>query len=121
MGGSATCQKCNQPVLWFTTRERGTPVAVDPSPDPDEGTVMITAVSEPTETHLPARSTGGRRRRKEKTVFVDVLTGDALTAAIADKEKLFMLHSKTCPAGKPFNPRPAHVRLHLPPKPKGPR
>jgi hypothetical protein len=77
---------------------------VDISPDPDEGMVAI-------------------RARTSAGVLVDILSGDALNAAIADGEQLYMLHARTCPARKPFNPRPDHVKLHLPPpkygRPKG--
>lgn len=92
------------------TRERGTPIALDPSPDPDKGTVKVTAVVDEVV-----------RGRTHAVSYVDVLSGDALHAAQADNDFLYMLHAKTCPAEKPFNPRPAHVQLHLPPRAKGPR
>ncbi|OZC62118.1 hypothetical protein CH267_00830 [Rhodococcus sp. 06-621-2] len=90
------CARCNQEVQWCQTRERGTPVALDPSPDPDDGWVRLQVLAD--------------------KVYVDILAGDELAAAQADGESLFMLHSKTCSARKPFNPRPDHVKLELPPK-----
>ncbi|MGB3771714.1 MAG: hypothetical protein WBF79_15110 [Rhodococcus sp. (in: high G+C Gram-positive bacteria)] len=99
------CQRCQQEVRWYTTRERGTPIAVDPSPDPDEGTVMIATTASEI-----------RRGRPRTVVYVDVLSGDALSRAQADNEHLFMVHARTCPSLKPFNPRPAHITLDLPKK-----
>lgn len=94
--GRAQCSACMQEVQWCQTRERGTPVALDPSPDTESGSVRLQIL-----TGKP---------------YVDILTGDALAAAQADGEPLFMLHSKTCSSRKPFNPKPAHVTLDLPPR-----
>lgn len=90
------CSRCMQEVQWCRTRERGTAVALDPSPDAEFGSVRLQVLAD--------------------AVFVDILSGDDLAAAQADGENLFMLHSKTCSARKPFNPKPDHVHLELPPK-----
>ncbi|WP_336791804.1 hypothetical protein [Gordonia malaquae] len=88
---TSTCKRCHRPVAWWrsSTREGGW-ICVDASPD-DAGTVQ----------RVPSRE-GGR-----PVMYGLVLSGLELAAAVADGELLFTIHSKTCPAGRPRNPRPA--------------
>ncbi|WP_155295535.1 hypothetical protein [Rhodococcoides fascians] len=50
--------------------------------------------------------------------YGEVLRDTALAAAQADGELLWMLHRRNCLANKPSNPKPAHVQLNLPTKPR---
>lgn len=74
-------------------------IALDASPDPEVGSVRKHFVDE---------------KPPKPTPYAEVLTGDALHAAQANGEQLWMLHRQTCSAKKEFNPRPAHITLNLP-------
>nr|WP_143545534.1 hypothetical protein [Rhodococcus sp. 15-1154-1] len=79
------------------TRESGW-IPVDLSPDPELGTIRK---------HFSGTA-------RDRVVYAEILKGDDLDSARADGERLWIRHSEICTARKPFNPRPAHVRLDLP-------
>lgn len=94
------CHDCGSEIRWFQPmRPDGKPMPVDVSPDPDEGTIRR---------HISGPA--------NKTILLgEALRGDALDRARADGEQLWMHHSTTCSAHKPYNPKPAGLSLDLPP------
>lgn len=99
-GPPRNCRDCKAPIVWVKSMTRpGKRVALDPSPDPELGTVRRHQFSDADGPNSP---------------YAETLTGDRLHAAQANNEQLWMLHRHTCTAHRDFNPRPAHVTLNLP-------
>lgn len=96
----STCRDCREDIVWAKSMTREDSwIPLDVSPDPATGSVR-------------KRFSGEQPSRP--TVYAEVLTGDALHKAIADGETLWTLHRQTCNANRPYNPKPAHIRLDLP-------
>lgn len=81
-------------------------IGVDPSPDPDHGTVR----------KIPSKEAGTHR----PVMYAAVLSGKELADAIASHEMLFTRHKTTCLANKPRNPKPAGLQIHRPTKRRHP-
>lgn len=97
---ASECKDCHTDVHWCRSmaREDGW-IPVDLSPDPELGTV---------------RKHHSGSRAGDRVVYAEILKGDALIAARADGERLWIRHSESCTARKHFNPRPPHIKLDLP-------
>lgn len=94
------CPKCEQPILWWRNANRKGMVCVDLSSD-DAGTVRKLVNDDPD--HPGQTIVWGKK-----------LSGMDLAAAKADGVLLFTLHSVTCPAERPPNPRPAGLEIPTP-------
>lgn len=97
---AAQCKKCkSSDVTWAKSMARaGGWILLDIYPDASRGTVRKRIETE----------------RGKKVVYGQVLAGTELYAALADNAKLYVRHSETCTARRPFNPRPQHLDLDLP-------
>lgn len=73
-------------------------IPVDLSPDPEAGVIR-------------KHHSGPANAR---IVYAEILKGSELDAARANGERLWMRHSESCVARKPFNRKPDHIRLDLP-------
>ncbi|QCQ91755.1 hypothetical protein [Rhodococcus sp. SGAir0479] len=94
---SSSCKECRQPIAWAKSMVREDSwIALDTSPDPGLGSVRKRFVYE----NGPDRPA---------TVYAEVLKGDDLHRAIANGERLWILHRDSCAAHRPRNPRPAHA------------
>ncbi|ORJ92598.1 hypothetical protein A6F55_23840 [Prescottella equi] len=94
---TATCRDCRQPIAWARSMVRENSwIALDTSPDPALGSVRKRFVYENGADRPPV-------------VYAEVLKGDALHAAIANGEALWIVHRDSCSAHRPHNPRPANA------------
>lgn len=95
---AAQCKKCKSEITWAKSMTRqGGWIPLDIYPD-SRGTVIKRF----------------EREQGREVVYGQVLTGTELYAALADNAKLYVRHSETCTARRPFNPRPQHLNLDLP-------
>ncbi len=92
------CRHCKQPLVWATNSTSGKPMPLDPSPDSGLGSF---------ERWVAENSDG------ERISYARRLTGEALHAAIANGQLLWIDHRDSCNAFRPHNPRPPHVTLTL--------
>lgn len=97
----ARCRWCDLPVRWWPNTKRDTVLCVDWSPDPG-GYVRQMNSQDPV--------------TREPVTYGQVLTDDEVAAAHADgtDAKLFTLHSRTCSAQKPRNPKPEGLQILRP-------
>ncbi|WP_094980319.1 hypothetical protein [Rhodococcus pyridinivorans] len=93
----AHCRNCKAEITWATSTGSGKRIPLDLYPAPGLGSVRKRDI-----------------RDEDGVVYADILRGDELHRAIADQQPLYVLHSETCHARRPPNPKPAHVRLDLP-------
>lgn len=101
---SARCKDCDAEITWGRSATSGRMIPLDLYPDPTLGSVR-------------------KRDTRDETgrVWVDVLRGDDLHRALADRDRLYVPHRDTCHAHRPTNPKPAHIRLDLPDRKPRPR
>jgi hypothetical protein len=97
----AWCRNCKAEITWATSTGSGKRIPLDLYPDPGLGSVRKRDI-----------------RDQDGVIYADILRGDELHRAIADQQPLYVLHSETCHARRPPNPKPAHIRLDPPRKVK---
>lgn len=97
---TAKCRDCHTEITWARSSATGRMIPLDLYPDTGLGSVR-------------------KRETRDETgrIWADILTGESLHHAIANGERLYVLHRETCHARRPPNPKPAHVRLDLPRRP----
>lgn len=94
---AARCRNCKAEITWATSTKTGKRIPLDLYPDPGFGVVRKRDI-----------------RDEDGVIYADILKGDELNRAIADQHALYVLHSETCHARRPPNPKPAHIRIDLP-------
>ncbi|MCZ1075063.1 hypothetical protein [Rhodococcus sp. A5(2022)] len=94
---ASRCRDCKEEITWATSTGSGKRIRLDLYPDPAAGRVRKRDV-----------------RDEDGVVYADILRGDDLHRAIADQQPLYVLHSDTCHARRPPNPKPPHIRIDLP-------
>lgn len=98
MSGPRQCRDCELPIRLVRSMTR-----------PDGWIVLDASMDTDGEVRVHQHADGS---------YGEVLRDDALAAAQANGELLWMLHRRNCTAKKPTNPKPAHVQLNLRTKPR---
>lgn len=94
---AARCRDCRAEITWARSTATGRMIPLDLYPDTGRGSVR-------------------KRETRDETgrIWADILHGESLHRAIANADKLYVLHRETCTARRPKNPRPPHITVNFP-------